>query len=636
MNWSTAPGFNGFIEINPNIATNSALGSNLRVKDIHSLTYNFNLTETGNTNGDTSFDIGLTTVPNSATRAAPMTNEIMVWLHRTNWNPATPIGTYNSKYFSGGIYNGTIISNPASGDPNWNITQFVANTDTYNGQIDLADMLRVLVADGIISPNEYVSWETLGKEVGNGTGSLTVNSFTYNLNGQNNIIYMYPQQTALVGSIADETFALYQSGQPTTLTRTHTVSITLDSTVINNVANTVHFYINGIDEGAQTLSTTLSGYSDSTNVWDNGQTFTFFVPNTGEFSSVKVVIDSPVITNSKGGTSQVSVWRVTVDGVDLTSATYHPLNGNVDHYELNSDDMYNGGYLTLDPTPYNSTLAIQPGTAANPITVDGAGGTDTVLALGSANQYAITKDATGNWHLAENAGLNQNATLTAISNLQFANGDAVSFIPTLVSITNNTAYTPQDVITLSGAANQYAITASNGALTLTDSATNQSIHLANATEIDFSDQHILVTNSVDSAAAEVARLYMATLAREPDTLGLSYWEQMLTNMTPAGQPTWSQLSNIVSGFINSTEFQAKYGNTDNTHFVTLLYNNVLNRAPDSAGLAYWIGNLTSGTETRQQVVLGFSESAEFKNDTTYHAPIVGVNHAPATGWILVG
>ena len=40
--------------------------------------------------------------------------------------------------------------------------------------------------------------------------------------------------------------------------------------------------------------------------------------------------------------------------------------------------------------------------------------------------------------------------------------------------------------------------------------------------------------------------------------------------------------------------------------------NVLGRLPDSNGLNYWIGQLNSGTETRYEVLLGFSESAENK------------------------
>ena len=43
-----------------------------------------------------------------------------------------------------------------------------------------------------------------------------------------------------------------------------------------------------------------------------------------------------------------------------------------------------------------------------------------------------------------------------------------------------------------------------------------------------------------------------------------------------------------------------------------LYKNVLRRVADARGLNYWLGQLNSGAETRYEVLLGFSESAENK------------------------
>ena len=36
------------------------------------------------------------------------------------------------------------------------------------------------------------------------------------------------------------------------------------------------------------------------------------------------------------------------------------------------------------------------------------------------------------------------------------------------------------------------------------------------------------------------------------------------------------------------------------------------RFPDADGLNYWVGNLSSGLETRYEALLGFAESAENK------------------------
>lgn len=45
--------------------------------------------------------------------------------------------------------------------------------------------------------------------------------------------------------------------------------------------------------------------------------------------------------------------------------------------------------------------------------------------------------------------------------------------------------------------------------------------------------------------------------------------------------------------------------------MTLLYNNVLDRAPDATGLANWTGRIDSGVMSREQVVQGLAQSAEF-------------------------
>ena len=51
-------------------------------------------------------------------------------------------------------------------------------------------------------------------------------------------------------------------------------------------------------------------------------------------------------------------------------------------------------------------------------------------------------------------------------------------------------------------------------------------------------------------------------------------------------------------------------NLNDQEFVSHLYEDVLQREPDSIGMNYWLGQLNSGAETRYEVLLGFSQSAE--------------------------
>ena len=103
--------------------------------------------------------------------------------------------------------------------------------------------------------------------------------------------------------------------------------------------------------------------------------------------------------------------------------------------------------------------------------------------------------------------------------------------------------------------------------------------------------------------APVARLYFAYFLRIPDYGGLTFW----IGYFRAG----NALSAVSQAFATSPEFTNRYGALNNTQFVTLVYQNVLARAPDTAGLNFWVGQLTTGS-TRGQVMLGFSESPEYK------------------------
>jgi len=111
----------------------------------------------------------------------------------------------------------------------------------------------------------------------------------------------------------------------------------------------------------------------------------------------------------------------------------------------------------------------------------------------------------------------------------------------------------------------------------------------------------------DGGTASIARLYQATLDRRPDAAGLAGWR--------AEMEAGKSLLELTPGFLGSIEFNALYGSTGNAQFITLLYNNVLDRAPDAAGLNGWLDQLNSGALTRGQVVLGFSESLEFRLST---------------------
>src|SRR5271165_166127 len=107
----------------------------------------------------------------------------------------------------------------------------------------------------------------------------------------------------------------------------------------------------------------------------------------------------------------------------------------------------------------------------------------------------------------------------------------------------------------------------------------------------------------------VIREYQAAFGRVPDEGGVAYWVGQV-----AANP--SDLSVLSTIFADSTEFFNDYGATAatpvNTAIVTGFYHNVLGRAPDAAGLAFWVN---SGLDT-SQLLQAFSQSSEFITDTT--------------------
>ena len=103
----------------------------------------------------------------------------------------------------------------------------------------------------------------------------------------------------------------------------------------------------------------------------------------------------------------------------------------------------------------------------------------------------------------------------------------------------------------------------------------------------------------------VARLYRAFLGRAPDAGGLRFW----INRKRAG--TWS-VTRMADSFAGSNEFKTKYGSLTNKAFVTRIYTDVLARTADSSGVTYWTSKLDRKVKTRGQVMVGFSESNEYR------------------------
>ena len=114
-----------------------------------------------------------------------------------------------------------------------------------------------------------------------------------------------------------------------------------------------------------------------------------------------------------------------------------------------------------------------------------------------------------------------------------------------------------------------------------------------------------VALDLDGNGGQVYRLYRAAFDRAPDLAGLGYW----IGISDAG----ASLASLANGFVRSAEFAYLYGAAPgNGALVDRLYEHVLDRGADAAGRAYWVDLLERHVLSAADVLAAFSESAENK------------------------
>ena len=161
-----------------------------------------------------------------------------------------------------------------------------------------------------------------------------------------------------------------------------------------------------------------------------------------------------------------------------------------------------------------------------------------------------------------------------------------------------------DAAVTSGARSDFAFARTSTGFTLTRNSGSQGLDtLSNVERIIFNDTALAF--DTDGIAGQAYRLYQAAFNRQPDLPGLGFW---ISHMD-----TGMNLTEVSSRFQGSAEFQSLYGtNVSNSQLVTLLYQNVLHRAPETAGFNFWMNILETGQQSRSVILTSFSESPENK------------------------
>ncbi len=118
--------------------------------------------------------------------------------------------------------------------------------------------------------------------------------------------------------------------------------------------------------------------------------------------------------------------------------------------------------------------------------------------------------------------------------------------------------------------------------------------------------------AADPHLASIWRLYSAVYLRQPDSGGFAFWNGRLN---PAAGGSVENYRSAADFFTASDEFDETYGALSNAAFVDRLYCNIFTRLPDAGGRSYWIGQLSSGAQSRGDVILFWADSQEFRDRT---------------------
>jgi hypothetical protein len=158
----------------------------------------------------------------------------------------------------------------------------------------------------------------------------------------------------------------------------------------------------------------------------------------------------------------------------------------------------------------------------------------------------------------------------------------------------------RDTAYYSGARSAYTLSTAFGAFKVASTAEGTDT-LYGVERLHFTDFDVALDH--DGAGGQAYRMYRAVLNREPDKAGLGYWIGVLDKGTA--------LKDIAGGFVQSSEFKTLFGAAPTSvELVQRLYQNVLHRDGEKAGVDYWAGILDSKAAGVADVLVSFSESKE--------------------------
>ncbi|WP_173087723.1 DUF4214 domain-containing protein [Devosia sp. 1635] len=101
--------------------------------------------------------------------------------------------------------------------------------------------------------------------------------------------------------------------------------------------------------------------------------------------------------------------------------------------------------------------------------------------------------------------------------------------------------------------------------------------------------------------ATIQGIYVALFGRPADPEGLQFWSGLTDN--------GSDLTELVGRLTAEPEALARFDNLDSEAVVRLIYQSIFGRAPDAAGLAFYIAQLESGAQSLETIAINILDGA---------------------------
>ncbi|WP_153110561.1 DUF4214 domain-containing protein [Propionivibrio limicola] len=109
----------------------------------------------------------------------------------------------------------------------------------------------------------------------------------------------------------------------------------------------------------------------------------------------------------------------------------------------------------------------------------------------------------------------------------------------------------------------------------------------------------------------IHQMYVSYFGRAADNAGAQYWNDVYVAYLNQGLSDDQAVANIAADFALSTEFETNYPvSMTNAEFVDAIYTNVLGRAADDAGKAYWVAQLESGAVSKSTFIVAIVNAVE--------------------------